>query len=262
LRLDYLTSAGPRIVGLYLEDREQNLLGEAPTIELETESGIHQLFGGHRIWAAPELAGWSYVPDSEGLKVVEVPGAITMRWERQGPGFAVELQVRLNEARAAVELVQTLTNRHENFQRLALWGITILPHGGVAYLPKAPGAAEVRWPYTATEDLRIKAQPTMVEVAGKPGPMTKVGVFSPAGLCAYMRDDVLLLKRFEVQTGEHPDNGCNVEVYCDGNYLELETLGPLSDVPPGGSVCLRETWELSSGTAADRRLARLIRTGN
>ncbi len=262
LRVDYLMQAGPRIVGLYLAGSEENLVGESPSVELPTEHGLHQLFGGHRIWAAPEVPGWSYVPDSDGAVVAQQGNGVTMTWEPQGPGFAVELQLRLAENKASLDLVQTLTNRHESYQRLAPWGITILAHGGVAYLPKAPGASEVRWPYTLADDPRIKAQPALVEIAGESGPMAKIGAFSPAGVCAYMRDGVLLLKRFEVQTGEHPDNGCNVEVYCDGNYLELETLGPLSDVPPGGSVSLRESWELFAGNAAEQRLAKLLASGN
>jgi hypothetical protein len=261
LRVDYLTQAGPRIVGLYLADSNENLLSEAPSVDLNTDAGMHKLFGGHRIWAAPELPGWSYVPDSAGGRVEESGDGVAINWEAQGPGFAVGMRIKLVPGKASLELEQTLTNRYDSFQRLALWGITILPHGGVAYLPKAPGASEVRWPYTPSSDPRIKSQPALVEIQGQPGAMAKVGAFSPAGVCAYMRNEVLLLKRFEVQTGEHPDGGCNVEVYCDGSYLELETLGPLSDVPPGGSLTLRETWDVLAGDAAHDRLARLVASG-
>jgi hypothetical protein len=261
LRVDYLTEVGPRIVGLYLADSNDNLLGEAPSVDLKTDAGMHKLFGGHRIWAAPELPGWSYVPDTKGGRVEQSEGGVAIHWEPQGPGFAVGMRIKLVPGKPSLELEQTLTNRHADYQRLAPWGITILPHGGAAFLPKAPGASEVRWPYTPPSDPRIKSQPALIEIQGQPGPMLKVGAFSPVGVCAYMRDGVLLLKRFEVQTGEHPDGGCNVEVYCDANYLELETLGPLSDVPPGGNVTLRETWDLLTGSAAEQRLARLIASG-
>jgi len=33
--------------------------------------------------------------------------------------------------------------------------------------------------------------------------------------------------------------------------LELERLGPLAKLPPGGSVCHREDWYLFDGVTAD-----------
>ena len=71
LRLEYLTHAGPRIVRLFPAGSEDNLLGEFPDIGWDSPRGYFDLIGGHRLWAAPEEPGMSYLPDSTGLAVQE-----------------------------------------------------------------------------------------------------------------------------------------------------------------------------------------------
>jgi hypothetical protein len=56
----------------------------------------------------------------------------------------------------------------------------------------------------------------------------------------------LFIKRFE-STGDaadYPDGGCNAESYCNDQFFELETLGPLTELSPGGTVIHEEIWEL------------------
>jgi hypothetical protein len=56
---------------------------------------------------------------------------------------------------------------------------------------------------------------------------------------------VLLVRRFRPATGRrHPDLGCNVEVYCRDRYLELELLGPLTELSPGSCAVHTERWEV------------------
>ena len=69
LQLDYLTTAGPRLVGLYLAGRSENLLAELPNVISKTPLGDFRFLGGHRLWHAPEAhprtydritAGWLF----------------------------------------------------------------------------------------------------------------------------------------------------------------------------------------------------------
>ncbi|MBR4717577.1 MAG: hypothetical protein IKP09_05900, partial [Lentisphaeria bacterium] len=41
---------------------------------------------------------------------------------------------------------------------------------------------------------------------------------------------------------EYPDLGSSIEVYTEGGYLELETLGPLAILEPGDEVTHSEYW--------------------
>ena len=40
------------------------------------------------------------------------------------------------------------------------------------------------------------------------------------------------------------DLGAAVQVYVCDRFGELETLGPLAEVPPGASVTHRESWSI------------------
>ena len=74
LRIDYLAEAGPRLVRLFGAGSEANLLAEAPDLSWETPYGDYFIYGGHRLWHAPEAFPRTYLPDSEGLTVDEFEG--------------------------------------------------------------------------------------------------------------------------------------------------------------------------------------------
>jgi hypothetical protein len=49
----------------------------------------------------------------------------------------------------------------------------------------------------------------------------------------------------------HVDHGCNAESYCNDEFIELETLGPLVKLEPGQFVTHTETWELYTELVPD-----------
>jgi hypothetical protein len=72
-----------------------------------------------------------------------------------------------------------------------------------------------------------------------------MGYFNPNGWIAYWLDGVLFRKTHEVRRElPHPDGNCNVEMYCNDHFVELESLGHLQVVRPGESVVHIERWEL------------------
>lgn len=71
-----------------------------------------------------------------------------------------------------------------------------------------------------------------------------------------------MVKKFAVPDGVYPDDQCNAEIYCADRYLELETLGPLVDLPPAASTSFSETWEFYSGAEAELQLSSIFPTGN
>jgi hypothetical protein len=89
----------------------------------------------------------------------------------------------------------------------------------------------------------------------------KIGCFDEGGFVAYAVDDQLFVKRTSPIAGAHADLGCNVEVFVDGEMLELETLGPLATLAPGDATDHVETWYLFGETALpdeDEGLARAL----
>ena len=83
--------------------------------------------------------------------------------------------------------------------------------------------------------------------AARPEPQ-KIGVGSTAGWCALIRGGTIFMKRTSPDpSAEYPDRGSTIEIFTAGDYLELETLGPLRLLAPGGSATHVERWDLFAG---------------
>jgi hypothetical protein len=60
----------------------------------------------------------------------------------------------------------------------------------------------------------------------------------------------------------YPDFGSSVEVFTNAQMLELETLGPLTQLPPGESLSYVERWFLyrqASVENTDASIGTLVR---
>ena len=76
----------------------------------------------------------------------------------------------------------------------------------------------------------------------------KIGIYNERGWCACVWPHAVLIKEFDCVAHErYPDFGVNNEVYVEGEYLELETLGPLQCLEPGDSSSHVERWSLFPG---------------
>jgi hypothetical protein len=61
----------------------------------------------------------------------------------------------------------------------------------------------------------------------------------------YLLGSDLFIKRASAQDPrKQPDFGCSYETFTNEQFLEMETLGPLNNVQPGGSVEHSEHWTL------------------
>ncbi len=73
----------------------------------------------------------------------------------------------------------------------------------------------------------------------------KMGFPNRGGWMAYWRAGMLFVKKapFDPQA-QYVDFGSSSECYCNPDFIELETLGPLTTIPPGEWVSHTETWEI------------------
>jgi hypothetical protein len=253
LWVDVLAKAGPRIIRLGLAGSSRNLLAETPDLGWETPHGRYELLGGHRLWFAPEDPDRVAVPDGHGLTLDIEPGGLRLTGAAEAPtGLVRSMTLALSPNAAAFELRHELRNVSAASIELAPWSITQLPLGGKVLLPQAaatpghhvhPNRSLVLWPYTSWEDARLQPRNGLLLVEAVAGPALKVGYFSEGGWVAYARDGAVLVRRFEpIRGADHADLGCNVEVFVGGRFLELEILGPLTELAPGCTVSLVETW--------------------
>jgi len=256
LRLEYLKTAGPRIVRFSLKSRP-NLLAELPEAVLETPLGPYHFRGGHRLWCSPESMPGTYAPDNEALKVDEFQGGVRLTGQAEpATGMVKIIEIWFSPERAAVILRHELRNTGSRPVDLAPWALTMLRLGGTAILPQPVGRTDVEellhhrilavWPYTQINDPRLILHDDFILIHAAAGPAhAKIGYYNPFGWIAYWLEEVLFRKTFEVTlNATYPDSGCNSEIYIDNNVIELETLGPLGRLEPGNSFSHTEKWEL------------------
>jgi hypothetical protein len=271
VRLEYLSQAGPRIVRLILAGNSDNLLAETPGLSWETPYGIYHLYGGHRLWYAPEKAGLTSLPDDAGLQIEPFEQGVRLFGAREVVGgLSKTLVVRLQTGGPGVSIQHCLTNRDDRPVELAPWAITQLPLGGRAILPQVtrpvdpdgvqPNRLLVLWPYTRWADPRLRLGDKIIVVEGAPSnEKFKIGYNNRHGWAGYLRRGVFFGKRFDVQEqGSYADLGCNLEVYCDQFSLELETLGPLCKLGPGETVEYEERWVILPGIESFEDLERIL----
>ena len=251
LRLEYLTTTGPRIIGLYTKDQERNLLAETPDVHWETPHGEYYLRGGHRLWIAPENP--FYTCPENGLHVSEENCAVKLKGSVDASGLEKEIAIRLDGN--CVHLSHHISWHGEQPIELAPWSITQLRLGGLAILPLSqtagllPDRNIVLWPYSQVKDVRFQLFDDMVLLYGrKMEHAFKIGNYNSQGWIAYALGNLLFVKRFATeQEGAYPDLGCNVEAYVKDTCLELERLGTLVTLKPNESIALEETWEIITG---------------
>ncbi len=266
LSVEVLAEAGPRIVAIR-HDGSANLLAETPESGWETALGKYELFGGHRLWFAPEDPSRVAVPDSDGLEVESLVDGLRLSGAVEpSTGCVRSMEVRLDRMLPSMTVVHRLRNCGSETLELAIWPITQLPLGGLALLPQQravvghqtrPNRNLVLWPYSSWDDPRLHVLDGLVAVDAVVGAELKVGCLDDTGWVAFVRDGIALVRRFEPEPGApHPDLGCNVEVYCGPSYLELEVVGPTRLLAPGASTTLAERWEVRpapAGTAIQMR---------
>lgn len=248
------TDVGPRVIFVG-RARGPNLLHVVKKQQGRTGGARWRMFGGHRLWTAPELRRLTYVPDNSPVCwSVRGPTARLVQPADRVSGLRKELHITLQGD--AIRLEHRLVNEGRTAARRAAWALTVMAPGGRAVFPQEhyashrthllPARPLVLWKYTDMADPRWTWGTRLVQLRQDPrarGPQ-KAGFFSTRGWMAYLTPHGTFIKRHPVAAGEHPDAGCNVETFTNEDFLELETLGPLVDIAPGRSVRHTEVWQV------------------
>jgi hypothetical protein len=276
LRLEYLTTAGPRIVGLSYHG-SPNMLADLHDLTVDTPLGPYSLLGGHRLWTSPESLEKTYIPDQSGLQVTPNPNGVSLTGLSEPvAGVRKILQIELETDRPSVRLIHFIINENPDPITIAAWAISMFTLGGTVILPQPVGKADPDgflpnrrlslWPYTRLKDERIALRDDFILVHAQAAlPPLKVGCLNTAGWLAYWREGILFRKSFDLHPGaDYPDGGCNAETYCSDRFVEMESLGPLETLAPGMATQLTETWELYDGMEAaflSKEIRELLKQG-
>lgn len=252
------TDFGPRILGLSLLDGE-NLLKACPEDFASAEKDEFKLYGGHRLWAAPEVAGFTDEPDNEPVEIAEEDGLIHIAGPEGKSGLQKSLTIEMDGSSLAID--HEIVNVSDLPVRVAPWALTVMAPGGeclIAQPPYVPHGASlsptrpiVQWSYTHMGDSRFTWGSKVIRFRhdSAQGP-NKFGAFCSPGVAVYWRTGIAFIKKFEALEGvEYPDMGCNFESFARQEMLEVESLGPMRTLMPGDSCSHVEVWSVIEAPA-------------
>ena len=253
---------GPRILFCGFSGGPNHFFNRQSDLENHpNEQDSFHFFGGHRLWVAPEDPVLSYIPDNQPVTWQQENSSVIFNQCVKVPHFYLtkELEIQIHPTLSQVEVNHRITNLDDQPIELAPWAISQMAPGGLAViqLPKRgshignllPTSSLVLWPYTDLSDSRwrwgyefIRVQQDMTIT--KP---LKFGLASDQGWLAYFNHGQMFQKQTHIQPdANYPDRGTPIQIFLDGDFLELETMGPLNWLNPGQTVTHHETWNIVS----------------
>ncbi len=264
------TDVGPRIIRYGFIGKE-NEFYENPAELGKTNSKEWLAFGGHRLWLAPEAKPRSYHPDSKAIEAtVEGRSVKLVQPLETENGIQKEILITMAPTGSRVTVDHKLTNRNLWAVDVAPWTLTVLAPGGKAIFPQEPYSPHpdipdfpgqkidkkfylptrglILWSYTNLADPRwvFTSKYIVLKQDPKATKPQKIGLSNRQNWGAYLRGDHLFVKKNVYRDGAtYPDQGCSFEIFTNAHMLELEGLGPMAKLPPGGgSVNYSEDWYL------------------
>lgn len=259
LQIEYRTDS-QRISGLIPAGKSNMLADLSNFPPISTPYGEFHFRGGHRLWHSPEAFPRTYIPDIGEMIITDITNGVILETQTEpGSGIRKRIEIQLAADKPSVKLTHTLTNDGLWPIELAPWTITQFRLGGTAILPMPVGNVDEAgllanrqfsfWPYARISDPRLKLDDEFTLFkADAILPPFKMGYFNSHGWMAYWLDGLLFRKTFEVfAEAVHPDNNCSAELYCNDQFIELESLAPLKLLKPGELVTHVEVWDILTG---------------
>lgn len=251
------TDVGPRIIR-YARVGGPNVFKEYAGQMGKTGGKDWRIYGGHRLWHAPEAKPRTYALDNSPVEAKWRDGVLKLvQPVEKTTGIQKEIEISFATG-GEIWLTHRLTNCNHWDVEFAPWCLTVMAPGGRAIFPNEkfiphteyllPARPLVMWHYTNMADPRwiwgtkyfqLRQNPAM------PAPQ-KVGFMNTKGWAAYALGEDLFIKRCGCDlNARYADLGCNVETFTNEDMLEVETLGPLTKLAPGDSVDHVEIWTLN-----------------
>ena len=248
---------GPRIMRLGFPGG-QNLLKEFPEELGKSGEKEHHLRGGHRLWKAPEDTTATWAPDNDPVKIeITENGVIATGLVEPWTGLQKQIVVEMAASGTSVTLTHRITNKTLFAVEFAPWAVSMMAPGGVAiagFPPRGPHPGKLdptnpltMWNYTDLTDKRWGFARNYLMLRQDPHntKAQKIGLFNEHTWAAYLLNGELFLKQVHADpTRTYTDFGCSLETFTNDEFLELETLGPLTKVGPDQSVVHVERWSL------------------
>lgn len=242
------TDVGPRVMR-YGFVGGQNLFFEKADELGKSSEAWWAMRGGHRLWISPEIKPDTYALDNVPVKAaIGNDGGIWL-FQPIEPETNLQKEMVVAYEGAGVTVTHRITNRGTRTRQLAPWALSQMAKGGtgIVSLPPRGGHSEqllptnplVMWAYTNFADPRWFFTNHYILLRQDPALHSpqKTGLFNIDTRAAYLLGTDLFIKRCQADAhAAYPDFHCSFEIFTNGDFLELETLGPLADLAPGATV--------------------------
>lgn len=255
---------GPRIIRFGFEGRE-NILCENTDYKVKSGDEYWYIYGGHRLWHAPEANPRTYYPDNSPITYEVVEDGIKVignveKWRQ----VIKEMEITLSPEENKVRVLHRIINKNAWDIELSVWALTVMDKGGVEIIPinthqtdLLPNMNLAIWPYTRLNDNRVNwgDKYIILRQDEKEDQPFKIGLNNQEGWAAYVNKGVTFLKRYKhIEGANYPDYGVSYETYTNYFMLEMETLSPLKKVKPDECIEHVEEWELIDNDSILRNL--------
>jgi len=245
--------AGPRILR-YARRGGPQLFADLPGEVIESATGDFAFLGGHRLWRAREIPSITYEPDDRAAEIDRTTDGFRLTGP---PGLdGISRIVELKQRDDATVVDHTLRNDGSGAVRCAAWSITQLVPGGTAVLAQPLDPVDAAGALPTGRSCFGRTDPAGPEVelrrseahihASPTQTRSKIGQANRRGWLAYALGGEVFVKWAPLHddSREYADLGASVECYRDHRFLELESLGPLTEIEPGSELRHREVWTL------------------
>lgn len=259
---------GPRILRCQRRGKENLFYEDVSQLGGRGEPSF-RLRGGHRFWTAPESPE-TYEADNSEVAYVVGKSCVELV---APPQFGLRKTLLIESLSPSLFRVRHgLHNVSSLPIARAPWALSVMAPSGVALLPQPPLRAHpsslpagtpwhdedllphrrlVLWPYTDLGDPRLQLSGRLWTVEQRRDrPPLKLGLYDQSGgldllgcVAGYQLGSSVFVKSVPVsKAGTYPDLGASFELYTDGNFLELETLGPMQTLLPDETCWHDELW--------------------
>lgn len=261
----YVTvDVGPRIIkfgftdGVNVMNDNRNVTEPKCDSEFESFFGKGkkwEILGGHRIWTSPESYPECYYPDCDPVRYeLTKDGAVFTPPAETETGFQKQLEIKMDPDDANMQVIMRVKNVADVTKKFSIWGLTVSAADGTLIIPMNnhdTGLLHNRnisvWPYTNLADPRVYFGKNYVTLKQdvNAAQSFKLGFDLRKEEVYYCLNDDIFRKSFAFEeNAEYPDNNCSFETFTNNGFIEVESLSPLTDVKPGETVALTESWSM------------------
>jgi hypothetical protein len=261
IKIIITTDVGPRIIYCGPSDKELNVFHQRQGQQGQVNAKEWMIYGGHRLWHSPQDA---FRPNQvDNAPVFYKTNANSVEMEAN-PETETKVQKQLFITIADEE--PWVMVRHRIFNRglwpiqIATWGMSCMHDDGLTILPIPqeqtpdyyPNFSVTYWPWTKPNDSRFVIGEKFMTLRQEPENKQwfKIAYRNTENWGAYLYKGYLFVKIYPLdKNAAYPDFNSSFAVYTDNDMVELETMGPLNTVVPGGFTEHIEEWYLYGDVA-------------